>query len=163
MSQAVFGIATTETDAGRIIRALGAAGFSNSEVSVLLPDRSGAHELRHDAGTKLPAGALLGGTVGWLSGVGAVALPGLGPLIAAGPILATLSGAAAGAAVGGLTGALLGYAVPEFEARLYESKLRDGNYLISVHTESVVQQAHAREILADNGASDISQREEAAV
>ena len=171
MSQAVFGIATTETDAGRIIRALGAAGFSNSEVSVLLPDRSGAHELRHDAGTKLPegaslgvgTGALLGGTVGWLSGVGAVALPGLGPLIAAGPILATLSGAAAGAAVGGLTGALLGYAVPEFEARLYESKLRDGNYLISVHTESVVQQAHAREILADNGASDISQREEAAV
>jgi hypothetical protein len=171
MAQAVFGIAGDEAEAGRIISALRAAGFPSAEISVLLPDRSGTHELRHDAATKLPegaslgagTGALLGGTVGWLSGVGAVALPGLGALIAAGPILGTLSGVAAGATVGGLSGALLGYAVPEFEARLYESKLRDGNYLISVHTESVVQQAHAREILADNGASHVSQREEAAV
>ena len=98
-----------------------------------------------------------------MAGVGALAIPGLGAFIAAGPILATLSGAAAGAAVGGVSGALIGYAVPEFEAKQYESKLRDGNILISVHTESVVQQAHVREILAANGATDISQREEARV
>jgi hypothetical protein len=168
MAQAVFGIADREARAERIVGDLRDAGFPSDAISVLFPDRTGTRELRHDAHTKAPegasagagTGALLGGTLGWLSGVGALAIPGLGAFIAAGPILATLSGAATGAAVGGLSGALLGYAVPEFEAKLYEGKLRDGNYLISIHTESVVQQAHARDILNRNGATNVSQREE---
>jgi hypothetical protein len=169
--EAVFGIADSAARAQRIITDLRDAGFPSANISVLFPDRTGTHDFRHDAHTKAPegasagigTGALLGGTLGWLSGVGAVAVPGLGALIAAGPILAALSGAAAGAAVGGISGALLGYAVPEFEATLYETRLRDGNYLISVHTESIVQQAHVREILAKNGATDISQRRESRV
>ena len=168
MPQAVFGIADSEARAERIMGDLRDAGFPTEAISVLFPDRTGTRELRHDAHTKAPegastgagTGALLGGTLGWLSGVGAIAIPGLGAFIAAGPILAMLSGAATGAAVGGVSGALLGYAVPEFEATQYESKLRDGNYLISVHTENVVQQAHARDILGRNGATDVSQREE---
>ena len=168
MSQAVFGIADSEARAEAIVAELRDAGFPRGAISILVPDRTATHELRHDGHTKAPegasaglgTGALLGGTLGWLSGVGAIAIPGLGSFIAAGPILATLSGIAAGAAVGGLSGALVGYAVPEFEARLYEGRLRDGNYLISVHTESVVQQAHARDIFARHGATDVSQREE---
>jgi hypothetical protein len=171
MSQAVFGIADSEARAERIVQALRDAGFASDSLSILFPDRGGTRELRHDAHTKAPegasagvgTGALLGGTLGWLSGVGAIAIPGLGAFIAAGPIVATLSGAAAGATVGGLTGALIGYAVPEFEATQYENKLRDGNILISVHTDSVVQQAHVRDILERNGATDVSQREEARV
>lgn len=169
MSQAVFGIADSEDRAERIVNDLRDAGFTHDSLSILFPDRSGTHEFRHEAHTKAPegasagagTGALLGGALGWLSGVGAIAVPGLGAFIAAGPILAALSGAAAGATVGGISGALVGYAVPEFEAKQYEDRLRDGNLLISVHTESVVQQAHAREILSKNGATDISQREEA--
>jgi hypothetical protein len=169
MSQAVFGIADSEARAERIVRDLRDAGFASDALSMLFPDRGGTRELRHDAHTKAPegasagvgTGALLGGALGWLSGVGAIAIPGLGAFIAAGPIVATLSGAAAGAGVGGLTGALIGYAVPEFEATQYENKLRDGNILISVHTESVLQQAHVRDILARNGATHVSQREEA--
>jgi hypothetical protein len=171
MSQAVFGIADGEARAARIVNDLRDAGFTHDSLSILLPDRSGTHELRHEAHTKAPegasagagTGALVGGAIGWLSGVGAISVPGLGVFIAAGPILATLTGAAAGATVGGISGALVGYAVPEFEAKQYEERLRDGNVLISVHTESVVQQAHVREILAKNGATDISQREEARV
>ncbi len=171
MSQAVFGIADSEARAERIVNDLRAAGFTHDSLSILFPDRTGTHELRHEAHTKAPegasagagTGALLGGALGWLSGVGAIAVPGLGAFIAAGPILAALSGAAAGATVGGISGALVGYAVPEFEAKQYEDRLRDGNLLISVHTDSVVQQAHARDILSRNGATDISQREEAPV
>ena len=171
MAQAVFGIADSHARAERIVNDLRDAGFPSDAVSILVPDRTGTHELAHEANTKAPegasagvgTGALLGGTLGWLSGVGAIAIPGLGPFIAAGPILATLTGVAAGAAVGGISGALVGYAVPEFEARLYEEKLKGGNFLISVHTESVVQQAHVRQILTRNGATDVSQREEARV
>ena len=171
MSQAVFGIADSEARAERIVNDLRDAGFTHDSLSILFPDRTGQHEFRHEAHTKAPegasagagTGALLGGALGWLSGVGAIAVPGLGAFIAAGPILAALSGAAAGATVGGISGALVGYAVPEFEAKQYEDRLRDGNLLISVHTESVVQQAHARDILSKNGATDISQREEARV
>ncbi|MEO6025988.1 MAG: hypothetical protein ABIR79_03875 [Candidatus Binatia bacterium] len=171
MSQAVFGIADSEARAERIVNDLRDAGFTHDSLSILFPDRSGTHEFRHEAHTKSPegasagagTGALLGGALGWLSGVGAIAIPGLGAFIAAGPILAMLSGAAAGATFGGISGALVGYAVPEFEAKQYEDRLRDGNLLISVHTDSVVQQAHAREILSKHGATDISQREEARV
>lgn len=171
MSQAVFGIADSDIRAGRVVEDLRAAGFTTDNVSILYPDRNGTRELRHDAHSKAPegatagagTGAVLGGALGWLSGAGMLTIPGLGVLVAAGPILAALSAAATGAAVGGVSGALLGYSVPEFEAKQYEAQLRDGNILISVHTESVVQQAHVRAILADNGATDISQREEARV
>lgn len=171
MAQAVFGIADTLARAEAIVTELRDAGFASASISILFPDRTGTHELRHEGHTKAPegaatglgTGALLGGTLGWLSGVGAVALPGLGAFIAAGPILATLSGISAGAALGGVAGALVGYALPEFEATLYEGRLRSGNHLISVHTESVVQQAHARDILTRNGATDVSQAEEARV
>ncbi len=171
MAQAVFGIADSTARAERIVADLRDAGFPSSGISILFPDRSGTHEFRHEPHTKAPegasagasTGALLGGALGWLSGVGAIAVPGLGALVAAGPIVAALSAAAAGATVGGVSGALIGYAVPEFEAKLYEDKLRDGNLLISVHTESVMQQAHVREILDKDGATDVSQREESAV
>jgi len=171
MAQAVFGIADSEARAERIVADLREAGIAAGDVSILFPDRTGTRDFRHEAHTKAPegasagagSGALLGGTLGWLSGVGAVAIPGLGAFIAAGPILATLTGMAAGAALGGVSGALIGYAVPEFEAKLYESKLRDGNYLISVHTRSVDEQAHVRQILDRNGATDVSQREESGV
>jgi hypothetical protein len=171
MAQAVFGIADSEARAERIVADLRDVGIQPGDVSVLFPDRNGMRDFRHDAHTKAPegttagigSGALLGGALGWLSGVGAIAIPGLGAFIAAGPILATLSGMAAGAALGGVSGALVGSAVPEFEAKLYESKLRAGNYLISVHTTSVDQQAQVREILGRNGATDVSQREEASV
>lgn len=171
MAQAVFGIADSEARAERIVGDLREAGIVPGDVSVLFPDRTGTRDFRHEAHTKAPegasagagSGALLGGTLGWLSGVGALAIPGLGAFIAAGPILATLSGIAAGAALGGVSGALIGYAVPEFEAKLYEGKLRDGNYLISVHTTSVEQQSHVRQILGRNDATDISQCEESAV
>jgi hypothetical protein len=171
MSQAVFGIADSEARAERIVSDLRNAGIPSRDISILFPDRNGERDLRHDAHTKAPegasagvgTGALLGGTLGWLAGIGAIAVPGLGAFIAAGPIMATLSGAAAGAAVGGLSGALLGFAVPEFEARQYESKILEGNILLSVHTESVVRQAHVRDLLQRNGATNISQREESRV
>lgn len=169
MAQAVFGIADSEARADRIMTDLRAAGFPSGAVSMLFPDRSGTRELRHEAHTKAPegasagvgTGAVLGGALGWLSGVGALAIPGLGAFMAAGPILATLSGAAAGAAVGGVSGTLVGYAAPDFEAKQYEARLRACR--VTVHTESVVQQAHVRDILARNGATNISQGEEASV
>jgi hypothetical protein len=167
MSQAVFCVADSEARAERIVRDLRDAGFGEQYISVLFPDADGTRELSDDeahskapegASTGVGTGALVGGTIGWLSGVGAIAVPGLGALVAAGPILATLSAATAGATVGGLAGALVGYAVPELEAKLYEGKLEDGNFLISVHATSVAQQARAREVVAKNGATDISQR-----
>jgi hypothetical protein len=171
MAQAVFGIADSLARADRIIADLRDAGFSPDAVSILFPDRTGTRELGHEAHTKAPegasagagTGALLGGALGWLSGVGALSLPGLGAFIAAGPILGALSAAGAGLALGGLSGAFAGYIVPEFEAKQYETKLVDGNLLISVHTDSTAQQSHVRDILTKNGATDISQREEAAV
>ena len=171
MSQAVFAVADGAARAERIVRDLRDAGFAEQSISILFSDAHDDRERAHESDSKAPegastglgTGALVGGTVGWLSGVGAIAVPGLGALVAAGPILATLSAATAGAAVGGLCGALVGYAVPEFEAKLYESKLRSGNFLISVHTASAVQQARARDVFVRNGATDVSQREEARV
>ena len=171
MSAAVFCVADSEARAERIVRELRDAGFAEESISVLFPDADGRRELAHEAHSQAPedvatglgTGALVGGTIGWLSGVGAIAVPGLGALVAAGPILATLSAATAGATVGGLAGALVGYAVPELEAKLYESELERGSFLISVHTTSVVQQDRARDVFAKNGATDISQREEARV
>ncbi len=136
MATAVFGIAKTEGQAQRIVVDLKNAGFSNNDISVLFPDKTGTRDFAHEHHTKAPegtatgagVGGVLGGTLGWLAGIGTLAIPGLGPFIAAGPIMAALGGAAVGATVGGLTGALVGMGIPEYEAKRYEGRLREGNY-----------------------------------
>ena len=164
MADAVFAIAKNEGQAVRIAEDVRAAGFTGDDVSVLFPDRGGSKDFAHEQHTKAPEGAaagagvggVLGGAVGWLAGIGSLAIPGLGPFIAAGPILAAMSGAAAGAAVGGLTGALIGMGIPEYEAKLYEGKIRNGNILFSVHVRNADQRKVAREIFERHGATDIS-------
>jgi hypothetical protein len=163
MQRAVVCIAKTERQATEIVGQLKTAGFSGNDISVLFPDREGTRDFAHRKETKAPEGAtagattggVLGGALGWLAGVGTLAIPGVGPLIAAGPILAALTGVAAGAAVGGITGALVGYGIPEYEAKIYEGKLRDGNILISVHTEDSKERSRAKQIFDRCGAEDI--------
>ena len=160
----VFCIASSESQAIRIVDRLKASNFSNNDISVLLPDKSGTKDFAHEQHTKAPEGAatggvtggVLGGALGWLVGIGALAIPGVGPLIAAGPIMAALGGAAVGGAVGGITGALVGLGIPEYEAKRYEGKVRDGNVLISVHTEDTEEVKLAKEIFKQAGADDIS-------
>ena len=171
MAQAVFCLVRTEAAAIRIVDQLKAAGFSHNDISVLFPDKAGTRDFAHEQHTKAPEGAaagagtggVLGGTLGWLVGIGALAIPGLGPFIAAGPIMAALSGAAAGAALGGLTGALIGLGIPEYEAKRYEGKVKEGNLLISVHTEDSTERARARQIFEQEGAEDIADTAEARV
>lgn len=170
MSTAVFCTATTRAQAERIVSGLRVAGFSSDDISALFPDDTGTRDFAHEQNTKAPegattgagAGGVLGGALGLLAGIGAIAVPGVGPLIAAGPILATLSGAAVGAAVGGVTGALVGMGIPEFEAKRYEGKLRDGNILISVHVEDSTEKTRAKDVLAECGANDVATAGEAA-
>ena len=171
MKTSVYCIATTEGQADRIVRELQAVGFSNDDISVLFPDTRGSRDLGHEKHTKAPEGAatgagtggILGGALGWLAGVGTLAIPGLGPFIAAGPIMGALSGAAAGAAVGGLTGALIGLGIPEHEAKLYEGKVAGGNILISVHTEDREERQRAKEVFEEAGAENVATKEEASV
>jgi hypothetical protein len=171
MAKAVFCLARTEAQAIRIVERLKMAGFSNTDISVLFPDKAGTQDFAHEQHTKAPEGAatgagtggVLGGALGWLAGIGALAIPGLGPFIAAGPIVAALSGAAAGAALGGLTGALIGMGIPEYEAKRYEGKVKEGNLLISVHTEDRRERDRAKTIFEEAGAEDISYTEEASV
>lgn len=169
MAKAVFCIAKTESQAIDIVDRLKAAGFSNNDISVLLPDKTGTRDFAHEQHTKAPEGAaagagtggLLGGALGWLAGIGALAIPGLGPFIAAGPIMAALSGAAAGAALGGITGALIGMGIPEYEAKRYEGRVKEGGILISVHTEDRNERERAKSIFEAAGAEDVSYTEEA--
>jgi Protein of unknown function (DUF3341) len=171
MAQAVFGLAKNEDHAIRIVEQLKAAGFSSNDISVLFPDKTGTKDFAHEHHTKAPEGAaagagtggILGGALGWLVGIGALAIPGLGPFIAAGPIMAALSGAAAGAALGGIAGALIGLGIPEYEAKRYEGKIREGNVLISVHTDDRAERSRAKEILERAGAEDIADTAEARV
>ena len=171
MAKAVFGIATSETAAELAVGRLKNAGFSSDDISVLFPDRSGSKDFVHEQHTKAPEGAttgagtggLLCGAVGWLAGIGALAIPGAGPFIAAGPLMAALSAAAVGAAVGGIAGALIGMGIPEFEARRYEGKVRQGNILISVHTENAGEIRTARTILEESGALEVCATGEASV
>jgi hypothetical protein len=164
MSKSVFCIATREDQANRIIDSLKAANFSNNDISVLFPDKGTTKNFAHQKNTKAPEGAVAGGgagaavgaTLGWLAGIGMLAIPGIGPFIAAGPIMAALSGAAVGGAVGGLTGALVGMGIPEFEAKRYEGRIKSGNILISVHSEDADETSHAKKIFEDAGAEDIS-------
>jgi hypothetical protein len=171
MAKAVFGIAHSEAQAIAMVEQLKAAGFSNNDISVLCPDKAGTRDFAHEQHTKAPEGAatgagtggVLGGALGWLIGIGAIAIPGVGPFIAAGPIMAALSGAAAGAALGGLTGALIGMGIPEYEAKRYEGKLKEGNVLISIHTDNSSERERAKTIFEEAGAEDISHTEEARV
>jgi len=169
--KAVICIASSETQAEAIVDRLKSTGFSNSDISVLFPDKRGTKDFAHEHNTKAPegattgagAGGVVGGALGWLAGIGALAIPGVGPLIAAGPIMAALSGAAVGAAVGGLTGALVGMGIPEYEAKRYEGKIKGGNILISVHSEDSEQTKRAKAIFEEFGAQDISTTGEADV
>lgn len=169
--KSVLGIATSQGQVERIANHLKTAGFSGDDISVLFPDKTGSRDFAHEQHTKAPEGAatgagtggLLGGGLGWLVGIGSLAIPGLGPFIAAGPIMAALAGAAVGAAAGGVTGALVGLGIPEYEAKRYEGKLREGNMLISVHAEDGTEVAKAKEIFEREGATDISYTGETAV
>jgi len=171
MARAVFCFAKSELQAIDIVDGLKAAGFSSGDVSVLFPDKGATRDFAHEQKTKAPEGAaagagtggVLGGALGWLAGVGSLAVPGLGPFIAAGPIMGALSGAAAGAAVGGLAGALIGLGIPEHEAKLYEGKVAGGNILISVHTEDRAGRQRAREVFEEAGAEHVATKEEASV
>src|SRR5690606_9392886 len=169
MSTSVICIANNEAQATRIVSRLRLAGFLSNDISVLFPDTSGTRAFAHEQHTKAPegatagagAGGVLGGALGWLAGIGALAIPGLGPFIAAGPIVAALSGAAVGAALGGLTGALVGTGIPEIEAKRNEGKLGTGRLLIAVHTEDRDERSRAKEIFERAGAEDISTASEA--
>ncbi len=169
MKTAVYCIATSHSQAELIVDRLKSAGFSSDGISVLMPDKSGTRDFAHEQNTKLPEGAATGGVagmgagaiLGWLAGIGTLAIPGVGPFIAAGPIMAALGGAAVGGATGGIIGALVGMGIPEYEAKLYDGKIRGGNALISVHTENSDQVKTAKEIYRQAGAEDIKSTSEA--
>jgi Protein of unknown function (DUF3341) len=161
---AVFGIYPTYASVERGVDALKAAAFRNTDISVLFPENVGTKDFAHEKGTKAPegattggvAGGVVGGTLGWLVGIGSLAIPGLGPFIAAGPIVAALAGAGAGAALGGIVGALVGMGIPEYEAKRYEGRVKSGGILLSVHADSSEWTKRAKEILERTGAEDIS-------
>ena len=163
MSQSVTGIVHTQIEAENLVRLVKANGFTDDRISVLFPDKDGTKDFAHENSTKAPEGAVagagaggaLGGTLGLLAGIGALAIPGMGPLIAAGPIMAALSGAAVGAGVGGIGGALVGMGLPEYEAKMYEGKIRDGNILIAVSCVDGEEAKLAERLFRDIKASDI--------
>jgi hypothetical protein len=168
--KSVFCIATSRSQADQIVEHLKTASFSNNDVSVLFPDKGTTRDFAHEKNTKAPEGAVagastggvVGGALGWIAGIGALAIPGIGPFIAAGPIIAALSGAAVGAAVGGIAGGLIGLGIPELEAKRYEGKIKDGNILISVHAENSDEINRAKAIFKEAGAQDICTTGEAA-
>jgi hypothetical protein len=161
--KSVFCIATSRAQADQIVDQLKAGKFSNNDISVLFADKNSNRDFAHEKNTKAPEGALagagtggvVGGTLGWIAGIGALAIPGVGPFIAAGPIMAALSGVAIGAAIGGIAGGLIGLGIPEIEAKRYEGKIKKGNILISVHTESSEEISRAKDIFTKAGAQDI--------
>jgi len=169
-NKAVFGIYTSVGHAEQTVDDLMAAGFASGAVSVLLPDSESTKEFAHPKDTKAPegttaggvAGGVIGGTIGVLAGIGALAIPGIGPFIAAGPIMAGLAGLGAGGAVGGFIGALVGMGIPEYEAKRYQGRLKDGGILLSVHCDTADQIDRAEKILKDSGAEDISSAAESA-
>lgn len=168
--KSVFCIAATRDQADHIVDRLKLAEFSNNDISALFADHATTHDFAHTKSTKAPEGAVtgastggvLGGALGWIAGIGAIAIPGVGPFVAAGPIIAALSGAAIGAAAGGIAGGLIGFGIPELEAKRYEGKIKDGNILISVHTENADQISCARDIFVQAEAHDICVTEESA-
>jgi len=162
--RAVFGILKNEQQASAVVAELKSAGFSPDDISALFADKRGTKDFAHEKNTKAPEGAttggvtggVIGGALGWLAGIGALAIPGAGPFIAAGPIMAALGGAGIGAGAGGIIGALVGLGMPEYEAKRYEAKLKEGNVLVSVHSDNSDETDRAKEILRRAGAQDIS-------
>lgn len=171
MHRAVYCICRTQQQVETIVEQLRMLGFSNDDISVLLPDVRGTRDFAHEQHTKAPEGATTGGAagmsigaiLGWLAGIGTIAVPGAGAFIAAGPIMAALGGAAIGGATGGIIGALVGLGVPEYEAKRYEGKLRSGKILVSVHAEDMEERSRAKRIFEQNGGEDIGVGSEAAV
>ena len=171
MKKSVFGILRNRQEAETILERLRIAGFSSDDVSMLFADTSGTRDFAIKHETKAPEGAttgagtgfVVGGILGWLAGIGSLAIPGLGPFIAAGPIMAALGGAAVGTAVGGIAGALIGMGLPEFEAKRYESKVKEGGVLVSVHADDPEHADRAEKILKECNAEDISSASEATV
>lgn len=168
---AVFGIYVSRAEVESTIERLRNEGFTNSSISVLFPENLGAQELALKKHTKAPegtatgagSGAILGGTLGWLAGIGILAIPGFGPLIAAGPIMAALAGAGVGGGVGGVLGALAGLGIPEYEAKRYSGRIKEGGILLSVHCDDSKGVERAKETLKQTGAQDIASTGESAV
>src|SRR5919112_1288595 len=168
---AAFGLYKSRAQAESAVDALQQAGFRSDDISVLMPDQQSSEEFAHEKNTKAPegtttgvtAGGAVGGTLGLLGGVGALAIPGLGPFIAAGPIMGALAGVGAGGAVGGLVGALVGMGIPEYEAKRYEGRVKNGGVLLSVHCDTSEEIDRAKEMLKRTGAHDISSAGEKAV
>src|SRR5260221_5948209 len=161
---AVFGIYANIAAVDHAVGALKDAGFRSTDISVLFPENVGTKDFAHTKGTKAPegatagggTGAIVGGTLGWLAGIGTLAIPGLGPFIAAGPILAALAGGAVGGAVGGIGGALIGMGIPEYEAKRYEGRVHNGGILLSVHSDDSVWTKLAEDVLHRTGAEDVA-------
>ena len=167
---AVFGIYPNRDEVESAVDRLKVAGFRNTDISVLFPTNVGTKDFAHEKNTKAPegaatgaaSGAMIGGTLGWLAGIGSLAIPGIGPFIAAGPIMAALAGAGVGGTVGGVTGALIGLGIPEYEAKRYEGRIKSGLILLSVHSDDSQWTKRAKKILEDTGAQDIASTGEAA-
>lgn len=167
---AVYGIYRYVSEVEIAVDSLRELGFRNTDISVLLPENEGTKDFAHKKETKAPegaaagagSGALVGGALGWLAGIGALAIPGLGPFIAAGPIVGLLAGVGVGGTVGGLVGAMVGMGMPEYEAKRYEGRIKEGGILLSVHCDSSDWVKRAKEILEQTGAQDIASAGEAA-
>jgi len=165
-----FGIYPSRSAVEEAVDTMRAAGFRNTDISVLFPDNQGTKDFAHEKHTKAPEGAttggasglVVGGTLGWLVGIGAIAIPGLGPVLAAGPIVAALAGAGAVGVIGGIAGALVGLGIPEYEAKRYEGRVKHGGILLSVHCDNTDWTKRAVEILHQTGAEDVATSGEAA-
>jgi hypothetical protein len=170
-NKSVFGIYTSRSAVEGALSHLRDAGFASTDVSILLPENLGPKELATQKATKAPegttagatSGAVIGGALGWLVGIGALAIPGVGPFIAAGPIMAALAGVGVGGAVGGFAGALIGLGIPEYEAKRYEGRLQKGGILASVHCDTSEEIDRAKEVLKQTGAEDVATTSETSV
>jgi hypothetical protein len=166
---AAFGIYRNEASVRDAVETLEREGFRRTDMSVLFPENQGTKDFAHEKGTKAPegaatgagSGAVVGGALGWLAGVGAIAIPGVGPFLAAGPIMAALAGAGAGGVAGGLVGAIAGAGIPEYEAKRYEGRIRNGGILLSVHCDNSEWTSKAKDLLERTGAEDVSSTGEA--
>jgi hypothetical protein len=166
---AVFGIYTSRAGAEEAVDALRRAGFRNTDISALFPDNAGTKDFAHEKNTKAPegattgatSGAVVGGVLGWLAGIGMLAIPGIGPLLAAGPIVAALAGAGAVGVAGGIVGALVGFGIPEYEAKRYEGRVKHGGILLSVHCDDQAWVKRAEDVMKRTGAEDVGSAGEA--
>lgn len=164
MSDAVVGITADIAHTERVASRLRSEGFREDQISLVAPDTRGNKDISHENKSKAPegiavgasSGALLGGALGWLTGLGAVAFPGLGPFILAGPAVAVLTGMGVGSAAGGVIGGLVGLGIPEYEAKLYEERLREGRILLAAHPETDEQKDRAEKVMKEMDAKDVA-------